>query len=148
MKSQGRASQVLQYFACAIEAGQPVDPRVMKYLAHSFRRFLDDTKHDIAKALGLKRDKAGNPSGMPRKRRSTPDAKVEMALRYEEALKAEHSCSRRKAKPDKGAKSPSECAISNVAQEYAVSVQTVRDVVAAVKKKKIEAASLTGEIVN
>jgi len=79
-----KAIILMNYFCSTVERGEEVDRRVQLYIATAWRRYLGDPKHDIAKALGLKRPKAGNPRGVSKKRRLTPDGREELAQRIDE----------------------------------------------------------------
>lgn len=74
------AQALVSYFYCTSKAGDVLDPRVMRFLSGAFRRYRNDPDHRIDKALYLVRPKEGNPGGVSKKRRMTPDGKKEAAL--------------------------------------------------------------------
>lgn len=73
------AAELLRHFCNSVATGKKVHPVVMQYLAEGFREFLDSKRPNIAKALGLERQRAGNPGAISQRRRQlTPDARTEL----------------------------------------------------------------------
>jgi len=67
------ARALLAYFCHCVEKKSVPDARVMHYLADAFKEFISHGENgDIAKTLGLKRRKSGNPGPLARTHKGSP----------------------------------------------------------------------------
>ena len=126
MHSKGRVTALLRNF---VENDGNVEPAIRAYIVQSLARFLEDPKHDLEKAFGLKKQKAGNPGGLSKKRRTTPDEKIELAIKYEEYLKDEQ----KRRHVQGGEKSPRGRAIARLKKEFKVSAKTIETAITELK---------------
>ena len=118
------AKAIVSYFHWAITAGATVDPRVLEYVKRAGERYAADPRKDIRKALGLVKNRRGNPGRIASgKRRLSPGAFAEMGgavLKMIEGGKPEHE------------------AVELASSEYQVTERTVRTALSEARQQKAD----------
>ena len=121
----GQARALLQYFCRCVDADSIPDARVMHYLSVALTEFLSQgQKGDIAKSLGLKRRRAGNPG------RSESRHKQSTRLTNDAAEELRQEVTKRISSSVKDSEIKGE-----LSKVFGISQDTVRDMVRKVKRK-------------